>query len=236
MAPNGATDEDHELVVLAALGALPPDEAEQAERLLASDPGRRAELGRHLEVLASIAPHAAPPPSLPARIARARGSAPAAAAPPVVSLDERRRGRGRVAALVLAAAAVVALFAVGLQLVRTDGADDLEQLAAAALDDPDAEVTAMRTVDGDELVGEVAVLPDGQGYLVADGLPALGADEAYQLWMLPDGESAPVSAGLVADGVAAFRLPPGAAGVAISLEPASGSVAPTAVVAAAAFA
>jgi anti-sigma-K factor RskA len=69
---------------------------------------------------------------------------------------------------------------------------------------------------------------------VVDDLPALGADESYQLWMLPENQSSPVSLGLVdadPDGATAFRMTPDAGGVAVSREPASGSVAPTEVIA-----
>jgi anti-sigma-K factor RskA len=235
MARPSGIHEDDDLVVLAALGALAPDEARQAEEHIAADPQLAAELRRHLEVLAAIAPEQAPPDHVRARVLEACTTGDRAAAP--VSLDDRRaRSRRPVARAALAVAAAIALVVVGIGLGRMTGGDDVEDvdaLAAAALDDPDAAVLTLRagaTGEGDA-VGEVALLPGGQGYVVTTGLPELGDDEAYQLWMLPEAGADPVSSGLVVDGVAAFHLPPGAAGVALSREPASGSVAPTTVVA-----
>ena len=100
-------------------------------------------------------------------------------------------------------------------------------LDASAMSDLDAAVARLDAAAASD--------PNARATFPVDGLPELGPDEAYQLWMLPEAGTDPVSSGLVgADGVA-FRLPPGAAGVALSREPATGSATPTEVVAVAAF-
>lgn len=79
--------------------------------------------------------------------------------------------------------------------------------------------------------GEVVYLPQQQtAFLSVDNLPALPAGQAYQMWYIQDGR--PVSAGLLPTGPnqAAARLPVDLGrtqAIAVSREPAAGSVAPT---------
>jgi anti-sigma-K factor RskA len=154
--------------------------------------------------------------------------------------DARRRRTGRLARTLLAAAAVVGLLLVGIGLVsRDDQTDQLQDLAAAALDDPDARTVELAVPDTTDTVARAAVLEDGSGYLLVDDLPALDEGETYQLWMLPAAGTDPISLGLVDpaanDGAAAFQVADDAAGIALSREPAGGSVTPTEVVAAGTF-
>jgi anti-sigma-K factor RskA len=212
-------------------------------------------------ILADLPPQAAPQPPIATSALRLnrRSEAPDpegedwhhASRPPamtpsshvgqVADLDEARRQRaGRLVRTVLAAAAVVALLLVGIGLVaRDDGSDQLQDLASAALDDPDARVVDLAVPDTTDTVARAAVLDDGSGYLVVDDLPALESGETYQLWMLPAEGTEPISLGLVDPaanaGTAAFQVAPDAAGVALSREPAGGSVTPTEVVAAGTF-
>jgi anti-sigma-K factor RskA len=125
----------------------------------------------------------------------------------------------------VAAAAVVAVGAAAL-LRADDGATDLNDVAQAALDAPGARVGTLTSGDGDQAARLVV---DGDtGYLLVDDLPVLPEGETYQLWKL--GGPAPVSMGTVGDGeasVAAVGVPAGTSQLAISVEPAGGSVAPT---------
>jgi hypothetical protein len=81
--------------------------------------------------------------------------------------------------------------------------------------------------------GSVLVNPRDGVLLMASNLPVLGPDRTYQMWLIPKG-GAPQPAGLfkaLPNGTALFARP-GAiaadtAAVAVSVEPASGSTAPT---------
>jgi anti-sigma-K factor RskA len=259
------SDADLDLIAAYAVGALEGHERDDVERLLEQDPAMRAALARHLDTLAALADEAEPPPGLLDRIladlpdqqppvtrdalslTRRPAEHPAPAMTParhvasVAALDEARRARaGRIVRTVLAAAAVVALLLVGIGLVaRDDEPDGIQDLAAAALEDPDARLVELAVPDTTASVARAAVFDDGAGYLVVDDLPALPAGETYQLWMLPGEGTDPISLGLVDPtvdgGAASFRVAPDAAGVALSREPAGGSVVPTEVVAAGTF-
>lgn len=239
-------DPRRDLIACYAVGALDDDERAEVTRLIdpASpdfDAALYEELQVHLEVLAAMAPEVAPPNELLDRILADLPAPEAADRAPstetVVPFERptaRRAGSGPVIRLVLAAAAVVALIVIGVGLVRDDQPADLNELALAAMDDPDAEVVSLAPPTGGESVARAAMFEDGSGYLVVDGLPELAPSESYQLWMLPSDGSEPISLGLVDpgdDGATAFRMDPGAQGIAVSREPAGGSVVPTEVVA-----
>ena len=53
--------------------------------------------------------------------------------------------------------------------------------AGAALTDPRAEQVKLASTDG-KATAQVVRLPDGTGYLVPTGLPALPGGRVYQLW------------------------------------------------------
>jgi anti-sigma-K factor RskA len=239
-----------------ALDALDPDEARAVEAHLEICPACRAELDEQRATLGALTGDEPPPPSIWAGIARTIGAeaaptplpvtatprdagpprqgvgaeaAPDAAPPPSHLRPGRaaRRGPGRWVAAVaaVAAAAVVAVGAAAL-LRADDGATDLNDVAQAALDAPGARVGTLTSGDGDQAARLVV---DGDtGYLLVDDLPVLPEGETYQLWKL--GGPAPVSMGTVGDGeasVAAVGVPAGTSQLAISVEPAGGSVAPT---------
>ena len=79
----------------------------------------------------------------------------------------------------------------------------------------------------------MVVPADGYVCLTVTGLPARNADQVYQLWLL--GRNQPISAGVFAvdpRGAGQFELrglawSPEYTGVAITIEPLGGSVAPT---------
>lgn len=231
-----------ELVALHALGALEAEEA-AVEAAAAADPEVARELAEQRHLVAALAPDEGAPDTLGDRILAAATDTSSVDRPatttddaPVVEL-RGRSGPPAWVRLTLAAAAVVALLAIGVGLMRQDRDSSTAELAADVLADPQARVVRLTGDDGRTLA-TAGVTDDGTAYLVPEDLPALGPDEAYQLWMLPsDAAAGPISLGLVdptADAVA-FRLPAGASGVALSREPATGSVQPTAVVAAGAL-
>lgn len=264
------SDADLDLLAAYAAGALDGPERAEAERLLDRDPAMRAGYGRHLDTLASLADDAEVPPGLLDRILadlpeqqlddqppitrdalslsrrnEAHHPTPAMTPPahlaPVSELADARRERtGRLVRTILAAAAVAGLLLVGIGLATRDDPDGLQDLATAALADPDARVVDLAVPETTDAVAQAAVFADGAGYLVIEDLPALPAGETYQLWMLPAVGTDPISLGLVDlaanGGTAAFQITPDAAGVALSREPAGGSVVPTEVVAAGTFA
>jgi anti-sigma-K factor RskA len=127
---------------------------------------------------------------------------------------------------VAAAAALVVGGVAGVAASRDDEPANLADLAAAALEQPGASVATLATDDGRDAARVVA---DGStGYIVLDDLPTLPAGQAYQLWRL--GGDAPVSLGVIGDGrehVATVGIPTGTDMLALSTEPADGSVAPT---------
>ena len=151
----------------------------------------------------------------------------------------RPRRTARVVTAVLAAAAVVAIAVLGLQVARQqDRIDDLaaemhrdplQQQALAARAAADAHVIALDAMSGSG-DAEIVMLPDGTGYFMNHGLPALTGDATYQLWAkVGDASSAHmVSLGVLGTdpGVAPFRLTAAPTMFEITKEPATGSPAP----------
>ena len=165
---------------------------------------------------------------------------PAEAASAPVSLDAARERRARRSPIrvEMAAAAVIDKINQGgwnvlLQQQRAESDRRLALLsdAVAAAGQPGAAVAPMTGSDLAEDAGGFAVFPPGEtGYIVLTGLPAVAADQTWQAWTIAD---APASVGLVtigADGLAVLEgvAPiPGTTGVALTVEPAGGSQAPT---------
>jgi len=155
---------------------------------------------------------------------------------PPTHLREPRAGNRRWIAAALAVAAALVVVVGAVALVRRDsGPGSLDDVARAALDSPRARVATLTSPNGTEVARFVT--EGGTGYVFADKLPALPPTHEYQLWKL--GGPAPVSLGMVGDArqpVSAVGVPAGTDQVAISVEPAGGSVAPTQVVATGKFA
>ncbi len=166
------------------------------------------------------------------------GPAPGAGAPDnvgtapdavVVDLSARRRRRkwGLAAVSVAAAAAVAVPTTVAVQV--TAERDELRQQAdvvSQMLVDPDASVLRSPVAGGGEASMVVA---DGDMFFRADDLPEPASGQAYQLWVV-GGDGSVSSAGMLAlrDGQAT-SLVRGSEGVglAVSVEPDSGSKQPT---------
>jgi anti-sigma factor RsiW len=223
-----------------ALDAVPEDELVVLESHLTECARCRAEVAEHRETAALLAGGAAAPDGLWDRIAEALDEPP-----PAVELERvrgRRRGAGppRWVQGVAAAAAVVAIWALGLQVIDQDRR--LDQLAAreeqagliraanAALVDPEARQVVIASEDG-ALTVDAVVQPDGAGYVVRDNLERLPQGRVYQLWALSAGD--PISAGVLGrdPGVVAFSVDPGIQGLAVSEEQSGGATAPSTVVA-----
>jgi len=239
-----------ELLPLYAIDAIDGEEREQVARYIARDDDARAEVESLREAVSFLptndlrAPATlwagiegsldAPADDLPAPPLRLMtGDAPAQESP--------RRGR-RVVTL-LAAAAVVLALVLGVQVVRQQNRiddlasemhrDPMEQQAMAARGSADAHVIPLDAMAGDN-GGEVVMLPDGTGYLMGHELPALDADQTYQLWAkVGKGDTARlVSLGLLGrdPGISPFRLAATPTMFEVTTEPATGSAEPGAAV------
>jgi len=149
-----------------------------------------------------------------------------------------RSGRTRlftVASIAVAAAAVAIVLGVNLvhddhqiaQLQNAVGAS-AHTAVQAALDTPGRKVVNVET-PGHRQLAEFVVVPDGRGYLVKSTLPALPSGETYQLWGVSDRHT--ISLGILGQSPhqatftsAGSRTP---STLAITVEPAGGSVTPT---------
>jgi anti-sigma factor RsiW len=227
-------DEIEELLGGYAVNALDSRERAVVEQHLDNCPDCRREVSQHHEVAALLVPDGPPPDGLWDRIAETLEATP----PPlelssVVSLDRRRRRGLRI----LAAATAVAAAAIGVlgfrlvdqgrQLDSLQSAmtqDALQRAALSAIANTAASKIDLRSSDR-VASAQIALLPDGRGYLLADSLPALAPDRTYQLWALVDGER--ISAGTLGTRptVAAFHVSGPVTGFAVTDETAGGVVA-----------
>ncbi len=167
----------------------------------------------------------------PAPAFTAPGAARAARAP--------RPGRARLAALssiAVAAAAVAVVLGVNVahdnhQISQLHAAVGTSEHAAvlAALDTPGRKVVDMKNTSRHQLA-EFVIVPGGRGYLVTSTLPALPSGETYQLWGVSTRHT--ISLGIL--GQSPHQATFTSAGshtpssLAITVEPAGGSVTPTA--------
>ncbi|CAN5489822.1 hypothetical protein BH20ACT2_BH20ACT2_07370 [soil metagenome] len=233
-------DEIRELLGAYALDAIEADEAEVVELHLRDCPKCRAEVTEHREVAALLAHTGAPAPDgVWDRIVEAlevappplRMPLPPTPVAPVVSIESARRSVAlRVAAAAASVAAVIAAV-LGVVVVRQgDRLDDvqaamqdisLDGVAAAAMADPEAIRTELRSADG--AVRAPAVLgDDGTGYMLAHGLPDLPADRTYQLWGTVGEQT--VSLGIFGGDATTvpFRVDPTVSALAVTQEVAGG--------------
>jgi anti-sigma-K factor RskA len=224
-----------ELLGAYALDAVPEDERRLVEEHLAVCEACRREVMEHRETVALLSGGEAAPVGVWDRIA-----AELEPEPPV-SLEARREARaprriGRWATGMVAAAAALAIVALGVKVVEQDRRLDrlaavsedrgLALAAQAALRDPAARRVTLSSTVGSASV-EAVLLPDGTGFLYRNDLRPLPPGQTYQLWAL--GEADPISAGVLGPkpGVVAFSVDPDITGLAITRELAGGVVAPT---------
>ena len=103
-----------------------------------------------------------------------------------------------------------------------------ENPIAVALRTPGHSVVTLESSTGEQLA-EFVIVPGGHGYLVSSELPVLSSGQTYQLWGIVGGT--PISLGLLGASPvhATFTIAgaPSVAKLAVSTEPAGGTVAPT---------
>jgi len=148
----------------------------------------------------------------------------------------RRSRNALAAAIAVAVAAAAAAVVLGISLVHAE--DRVSSLQGSAARGSSAVTVALHT-PGHRLVqlrdsahtevAEFVVVPDGRGYLVSSRLPSLGPAQTYQLWGIVGGR--PISLGLLGSTpnrvtftMAGSRRP---SRLAVTAEPAGGTVAPT---------
>lgn len=242
MTPIGGHDELQKLLGAYALDALDFDEAEEVEGHLQICPGCRAEVAAHRDVATLFSEVGVEPPArvwgqiLERMVMPPAGQGPLHRRQGVAASHQRRTvGMRSVAALVGLAAVVIVVL--GLDVIRlerrtptagsTTGQAALQQAARAARLAPGARRTTLRSSDG-LLSIDVVIVPDGTGYLVSNGLPALPKDQTYQLWGQTQGQL--VSYGVLGSspGVIPFRAEtPPLIALAITAERAGGVPAPS---------
>ncbi|MFD6141888.1 anti-sigma factor domain-containing protein [Promicromonospora sp. NPDC060271] len=162
------------------------------------------------------------------------GASPSGAAAPeagdgvVVDLASRRRRRWGVAVAAVAAAAAIAVpTTIAVQVTaERDRLREQSQVVAEMLADPDAAILRGAVEGG----GRASVLvADDDMFFRAEDLPDLAADRAYQLWVVAqDGSVSSAGVLSVRDGEST-SLVQGSEGVgmAVTVEPESGSEQPT---------
>jgi anti-sigma-K factor RskA len=234
----------HDPLPLYALDSLPDDERAGFEEHLAACSDCLRELAAYEPVLTRLAAgvERAPDSHVKADVlARIRAvpqdptSVPGPVAQPVpLRRAQRSPSRWLAMAAAVLALALVVVSGTGLALWRRT--QTLENQLAQARDEADLATIMMaddaEMIDLDTQVTghlSLAMAPSlGTGMVLAEDLEAPPQDQAYQLWVLDDGR--PRSAGMVSghSGVIG-RLTDmtGVDGVAVSIEPASGSTAPT---------
>jgi anti-sigma-K factor RskA len=138
----------------------------------------------------------------------------------------------------IAVAAAAAAIVLGVNLVHDD--HQISQLQQAVGNSSHSAVEAALQTQGRKLVNvespshqqlaQFVVVPDGQGYLVKSKLPALSSGQTYQLWGVINRRT--ISLGVLGQAPnqvtftsAGSRTP---SSLAITVEPAGGSVTPTA--------
>jgi anti-sigma factor RsiW len=223
--PRCRAELDAHREMAAALGntvvALPPDLWDRIAERMGGRPDDR--LNEHLQNRTGDAPRLVPLAHPTVR--------PAPADAPI------RAGRRRWAAVAVGIAAMVALVAFltvsvvqanhqlgSAQQALTDQSTNAE--VQAALTTPGHQLVPLRSPAGQQ-VAEVVIVPDGRGYFVSSAMPALPADETYQLWAMFGTRA--VSLGLMGDRPAqvVFTVASGSpTQLAVTVEPAGGVARP----------
>jgi len=227
-------DELRELLALAALNALDPDEQRSVDTAIAGRPDLRSELDELRIAAAQLAEsEAATPPaglkaSILAEIAVTRQSATGGATEPPRSRAKAVSMRRSWTAGVAAAVAVVAAIGVAIWSASDSSPEVAEQIEAVfAL--PDVEALELHgDVDGVRILHSPS---STAAVLVDDDMPDPGDDRAYQLWISRDGIVTPANVFRPdSDGHVEVLLEdfqPVGAVITVTLEPAGGSDQPT---------
>ena len=248
-------EEVSELLAVFALDAVASHEHDEIEQHLSSCPRCRAELDAHREVAAALgnSVEALPeglwssissrlptridgdPPPMPRLYVDPDERAAEAGSPGPSGRSRPRRVTAIVGSIAAVAAVIAAVLAVSLvhdshritNLQQAVGAS-AHNAVVAALHTSGHKVVTLES-SGHQLLAEFVVVPDGRGYMVKSNLPALPSTETYQLWGQLDGHS--ISLGLLgrspkqATFTSAGSRSPSV--LAITVEPAGGSITPT---------
>lgn len=213
-------DDWFDLLGAYALGAIETEEGDAIRVHLDGCDACAERVQELLEVAGQLAPEVVPPPAVWDRVR-----------------DEINAGGARQATRfgpskhrwLLGAAAVVLLVA-GLAVGRVTTSDesrtDLSELASAAERAPGSRTVGLSSPSG-ALVATVVIPVSGPGFLLADGLDAVDAGQTYQLWAVTS--EGTVSIAILGNHpeVVALGAPGPFDALAITVEPASGSVVAT---------
>jgi anti-sigma factor RsiW len=192
------TYELDELLGAYALDAVDPDERRRVEDYLAVNPRAAAEVQEHREVATMLAfTGMDAPEDLWSRIERELEESPPSPGPElakVLALDADRPESGRSASgrrrrlasigpwvATAAAAAVIAVVAIGVVDRGGGPSDPLEQAYVEARADRDSG-SATLVAEGQVAVAEAVIDQDGHGFVDASALPMLADGKTYQLW------------------------------------------------------
>ena len=189
-----------ELVAAFALDAVEPDEVDEVEQHLSSCPKCRAELQDMRDTTGYLSYAGTDAPAgLWERIAGQLEAEPPEAAKmfpfPPARAESAKLRRWRQATLAAAAIATVLIAVNGLLIVRqSQRIDRIEPATISALAerlaaDSSSKVVNLRSADGKVTVDAV-LRPNGSAYLLHSKLPALSANETYQLWGIKLGKDA----------------------------------------------
>ena len=188
---NALSDHDHldELLGAYALDAVSEDEARRVEDYLAINPKAATEVREHREVATMLAfTGMDAPEGLWSRIEQeldAPAPVPGPELAKVMSLDShpRRRRFATIGPWVAsaAAAAVIAVVAIGIADRASAPTDPLEAAYDEAVTDRDSG-RAVLVADGSTAQAIAVIDQDGHGFVRAEGLPSLRSDQTYQLW------------------------------------------------------
>jgi anti-sigma-K factor RskA len=227
---------EYDLLPAYAIGCLEKAEADRVAEHLAGCPTCRAELRSYEEVAAQLAlgaPEAAPPPRLKQQIV---GRIQVPRREPValpgeawwerlVALFQKKAPAWGLASLVLMA------FLVASNLwwwQRTERHGSMTTAGGMRI------IALVGTDAAPDAAGTLVISDDGEhGTLVVDGLPVLGPDQQYQLWLIRDGQRTSggvYSVGTEGYGALWIHSPEPLASYpsfGVTIEPAGGSPGPT---------
>ena len=233
---NSGSHDVSELLGAYVLDAVDDVERRRVERAAANDPQIAAEIDR-LRVAADALADASelqPPAGLweslraqiePLNVDRVSAKSPIT-----------RRETSRVSArrsFFLVAAAVVVVFVIGAGLIgitrTTEPADSLASMTALANDAASKPGSRQALLTDSANTMEVRVIVDaaGHGFVMSAPLPALPANETYQLWSSVDGTM--ISLGMLGSNpmVSTVAIDSSVTELALTREPVQGSVSPT---------
>lgn len=217
-----------------ALDALPEDERREFERYLVLHPERQAEI-EELSTLAGLlalsTPEQEPPSSLRRNLmsvveSEGRTSRAASRREARRSMFDRARDSLSPRRLGLGAAALAMVGLLSWNIIEgariQDLQSNLEQAQNQTVELQGSQATQAASV-------KLIKLQDDRAVLVAEHLPPLGKDKTYQAWLIHGNK--PVPSTLITSGEKVTTAPvtklKGADMVAITIEPAGGSDAPT---------